>query len=185
MPPPRGPRETPSGPVQPFAPEHEAARHLAGRRVFLEARAARRAPRYAAYRPHEAPRRLPTAHGMDQTTPASAGAGILPAAACAMTRPRQLLWRTRERPLAHPLFPWGDRRYVHMAQPAGRQAEELYVGAVYPCPRPRQESASADYRGSTSERVCLKAWLCTADARPTKEPEAGQRHVRVCTGGAA
>src|SRR2546430_9669329 len=71
-----------------------------------------------------------------------------------------------------------------MAQPAGRQAEELHVGAVYPRPRPRQDSASLYYGGSTSERVCLKALLCTAEASTTKEPDAEKLHVRDCTRGA-
>jgi hypothetical protein len=62
------------------------------------------------------------------------GAGVLPASECATTRPLQLLWRTRERPLAEPLLPLGDGLYVSMAQPAGRQAEQLYMGAVYPRP---------------------------------------------------
>jgi hypothetical protein len=38
--------------------------------------------------------------------------------------------------------------------------------------------------GQTSKRVCLKALLCTADASTTEAPDAGQLHVRVCTGGA-
>jgi hypothetical protein len=38
----------------------------------------------------DAPSRLPTTHAMEQTTPAPAGAGMLPAAACALTRPRAL-----------------------------------------------------------------------------------------------
>src|SRR4030095_8650750 len=42
--------------------------------------------------------------------------------------------------------------YVSMAPPAGRQAEQLHVGAVYPRPRPRPESASSSHGGSTSER---------------------------------
>jgi Acyl-CoA thioester hydrolase/BAAT N-terminal region len=74
--------------------------------------------------------------------------------------------------------------YVSMAPPAGRQAEQLHVGAVYPRPRPRPESASSSRGGSTSERICLKAWLCTAEASTTEEPDAGKLHVRVCTGGA-
>ena len=81
-------------------------------------------------------------------------------------------------------FHVGDGLYVHMAQPAGRQAEELHVGAVYPRPRPRQESASSYYGGSTSESVCLKALLCTAEASTTEEPDAEKLHVRDCTGGA-
>src|SRR5262249_48401417 len=86
--------------------------------------------------------------------------------------------------LAQPLFPWGHGLYVHMAQPAGRQAEQLDVGAVHPRPRPRHESASLYHGGSTPESVCLKALLCTAAASTTGEPEAGTRPVRVCTGGA-
>jgi hypothetical protein len=183
IPPPSGSREHPSVPVQPFSPEHEAALHLSRMRVFLATRSARRAPRQAAHRTQEAPRRLPTAHGMDHTTPAFAGAGILPASACAMTGPLQLLWRARERPLASPLFPLGDGLDVHMAQSAGRQAEQLHVGAVYPRPRPRQDSASSYYGGSTSESVCLKAGLCIAEASTTEEPDAGKLHVRDCTGG--
>jgi hypothetical protein len=58
------------------------------------------------------------------------------------------------------------------------------VGAVYPRPRPRQDSASSYYGSSTSESVCLKAWLCTAEASTTEEPDAGKLHVRDCTGGA-
>src|SRR4029450_2338291 len=118
------------------------------------------------------------------TTPASAGAGILPASACATTGPLQLLWRARERPLAQPLFPLGDGLYVQMAQPAGRQAEELHVGAVYARARPRRGSASSYHGGSTSEGVCLKAWLCTAEASTIEEPGAGKLHVRECRGGA-
>jgi len=119
---PGGTRENPSVPVQPFAPEHEAAFHLAGMRVVLDTRSARRAPRQAAHCTPEAPNRLPTAHGMDQATPAPAGAGVLPASACATTRPLQLLGRARERSLAQPLFPTGHGRYVQVAQPARRQA---------------------------------------------------------------
>jgi hypothetical protein len=182
--PPGGAGEDASAPVQPFSPKHEAALHLSGIRVLLDARSAWRTPRPAAHRPQEAPSRLPTTHGMDQTTPAPAGVGILPASECATTRPLQLLWYAREHPLAQPLFPLGDRLYVQMAQSAGRQAAELYVGAVYPCPGPRQESASSYYGGSTSESVRLKAGLCTADASATEEPDAGKLHVRDCTGGA-
>ena len=178
------PRANPPAAVQSFAPQHDATLHLAGMRVCLDARSARRATRQAAHRAHEAPSRLPTAHGMDHATPAPAGAGILPASECATARPLQLLWRARELPLAQPLFPLGDGLYVQMAQPAGRQAEELHVGAVYPRPRPRQDSASSYYGGSTSEGVCLKALLCTADASTTEEPDAGKLHVRDCTGGA-
>src|SRR5512145_1091859 len=115
IPPPSGTRENPSVPVQPFSPEQEAALHLAGMRVFLDTRSARRAPRHAAHRTQEAPRRLSTAHGMAQATPAPAGAGMLPASACATTRPRQLVWRARELSLTHPLLPLGDGLYVHMA----------------------------------------------------------------------
>src|SRR5215471_17810819 len=184
IPPSSGSRENPSVPVQPFSPEQEAALHLSGIRVFLDTRSARRVPRHATHRPQEAPSRLPTAHGMDQATPAPAGAGMLPASECALTRPLQLLWRARKRPLAEPLRPLGDGLCVQMAQPARRQAEQLHVGAVCPRPRPRQESASLYYRSSTSESVCLKAWLCTADASTTEEPDAGKLHVRDCTGGA-
>src|SRR5215471_5354988 len=184
IPPSSGTRENPSVLVQPVSPEQEAALHLSGIRVFLDTRSARRAPRHAAHRTQEAPSRLPTAHGMDQTTPAPAGAGILPASECAITGSLQLLWRARELPLAQPLLPLGDGLYVQMAQPAGRQAAQLHVGAVYPHPRPRQDSASSYYGGSTSESVCLKALLCTADASTTEEPDAGKLHVRDCTGGA-
>src|SRR5712671_3531974 len=184
MPPPGGAGEDPSATMQPLSPQHEAALHLAGIRVRLDARSARRAPRHAAHRTQEAPSRLSTAHGMDQATPAPAGAGMLPASACATPRPRQLLWRARELPRAQPLLPLGDGLYVHMAQPAGRQAEELHVGAVHPRPQPRQDSASSYYGGSTSESVCLKALLCTAEASTTEEPDAGKLHVRDCTGGA-
>ena len=157
-----------------MSPAQEAALHLAGIGVFLEARSARRAPRHATHRTQEAPSRLPTAHGMDHTTPAFAGAGILPASDRATARPLQLLWRARERPRAQPLFPLGDGRYVPMAHPAGRQAEEVHVGAVYARARPRQGSASTYYGGSTSESVCLKARLCTAEASTTEEPDAGK-----------
>ena len=182
--PPRGPRAHPSVPVPPCAPQHDAARHLAGMRVCLAPRAARGASRPAAQGTPDAPSRGPTAHGMAQTTPASAGAGLLPAAAGATARPRPLLWRARALARAHPLLPWGHGRYVSRAQPAGRQAEERHGGAVAPRPRPRQESASAYDGGSTSERVCLTARLGTAEARTTAEPDAGKLHVRDCTGGA-
>src|SRR5262245_56960801 len=111
MQPPSGSRENPSVPVQPFSPEPEAALHLSGMSVLLDTRSARRAPRHAAHRTQEAPSRLPTAHGMDHTTPASAGAGVLPASECAITGPRQLLWRARELPRAQPLLPLGDGLY--------------------------------------------------------------------------
>jgi hypothetical protein len=176
--------EDPSATVQPFSSKQEAALHLSGICVLLDARSARRAPRHAAHRTQAAPSRLSTTHGMDQATPAPAGAGILPAFEGATTRPRQLLWRARELSLAQPLLPLGDGLYVSMAQSAGRQAEQLYVGAVHPRPPPRQDSASSYYRSSTSESVCLKAGLCTADASTTEEPDAGKLHVRVCTGGA-
>jgi len=58
------------------------------------------------------------------------------------------------------------------------------VGAVSPRPRPRQESASSYDGGSTSERGCLQALLCTAEARTTEEPDAEKLHVRDCPGGA-
>src|SRR5262245_54401605 len=124
----------PSATVPPFSSKQAAALHLSGMRVLLDAGSARRAPRPAAHRTQEAPSRLPTTHGMDQTTPAPAGAGILPAAECAATRPLQLLWCARERTLAEALLPLGDGLYVEMAQSAGRQAAELYVGAVYSRP---------------------------------------------------
>jgi hypothetical protein len=178
------PREAPAATVQPLSSKHEAALHLSGMRVFLEARSARRAPRPATHRPHEAPRRLSTTHGMEHATPAPAGAGMLPAFACATTRPRQRLWRARALSCAPPLLPWGDGPYVYMAQPAGRQAEQRHVGAMYPRPRPRQESAASSHGGSTSESVCLKAGLGSAEARTTEEPDAGKLHVRDCTGSA-
>src|SRR5215831_11541882 len=184
IPPPSGPGKDASAPVQPYSPKQEAALHLSGIRVLRDVRAVRCPPRHAAHCAPEAPRRLPPAHGMDQATPARAGAGVLPASECATPRPLQLLWRARECSLAQPLLPLGHGLYVHMAQPAGRQAEQLYVGAVHPRPRPRQESASLYHGGSTPESVCLQALLCTADARTTEEPEAGKLHVWVCTGGA-
>src|SRR2546430_17320945 len=101
---------------------------------------------------------------MDQATPAPAGAGILPASECATARPLQLLWRARELPLAQPPLPLGDGLYVQMAQPAGGEAEELHVGAGYPRPRPRQESAHSCFRGSTVDRGWLKAPACTPGA---------------------
>jgi hypothetical protein len=110
--------------------------------------------------------------------------GLRPASAGAMTGPLQRRGRARDRPRASPLCAWGDRLDVPMAQAAGRQAAPRPVGAVSPRPRPRQARASSSYRGSTSERVCRKAWLGTAAASPTAEPEAGKLHVRVCTGGA-
>src|SRR2546425_8878731 len=177
-------RENLPASVQSFSPQHEAARHLAGIRVFLDARSARRATRHAAHRAHEAPSRLPTADGLDQAIPAPAGAGILPAAECALTGPLQLLRRARELPLAQPLFPLGHGLYVQMAQPAGRQAKQLHLGAVYPAPRPRQDNTALYHGGQTSGRVCLKALLCTAETSTTEEPDAGKLHVRDCTGGA-
>ena len=181
--PPHGTRATPAVPVQPLSPAPEAALPLCGLRVLRDTSAARRAPPQAASRTPDAPSRLPPAHGMDPTTPASAGAGLLPASAGAMTGPLQRRGRARDLPRAAPLCSWGDRRDVHRAQAAGRQAAPLHVGAVDPRPRPRQESASSSYSGSTSESVCRKAGLGTAAARPTEEPEAGKLHVRVCTGG--
>jgi hypothetical protein len=184
MQPPGGTGADPSATVPPCSPEPEAALHLSGMRVLLDARSARRATRHATHRAPEAPSRLPTAHGMDQATPAPAGAGMLPASECATTGPRHLRWRARDLPLAQPLCQWGDGLYVQMAQSAGRQAEQLHLGAVYPSPRPRPDSASSYHGGSTSERVCLKALLCTAEASTTEEPDAGTLHVRDCTGGA-
>jgi hypothetical protein len=182
--PPGGPSAAPSAPVPPVAPTQEAALHLAGLRVLRDARAARRATRHATPCPHEAPSRLPTAHGMAQATPAPAGAGMLPASDRALTRPRPLRGRARQRSLAHPRLPGGDGWSGQRAQPAGRPAAPVSVGAVSPRPQPRQDSASSDHRGTTSARVCLQAWLCTAEASTTAEPEAGTRHVRDCTGGA-
>src|SRR5262245_42880484 len=176
--------EDPSATVQPCSSKQEAALDLSGIRVLLDARSARRASRPAAHRTQEAPSRLSTTHGMDQATPAPAGAGMLPASACAPTRPLHLLGRTRELSLTQPLLSLGNGLYVSMAQPAGREAEQSHVGAVHPRPQPRQESASSYYGGSTSESVCLKAWLCTAEASTTEEPDAGKLHVRDWTGGA-
>jgi hypothetical protein len=48
--PPGGAGEDASAPVQPFSPTHEAALHLAGIRVRLDARSARRATRPATHR---------------------------------------------------------------------------------------------------------------------------------------
>src|SRR5262249_35855119 len=149
-----------------------------------EARSARRVPRHAAYRTQEALSRLPTADSLDQAPPAPVGAGILPAAACALTVPLQLLRRARKLPLAHPLLSLGPGLYVQVAQSAGRQAEQLHLGGVYPGPRPRQDSTALYHGGQTSTSVCLKARLCTADASTTAEPDAGKLHVLVCTGGA-
>ena len=176
--------EDPSATVQPFSSKQDAALPLSGMRVLLEASSARRAPRQAAHRTPEAPSGLSTTHGMDQATPAPAGAGRLPAFACATTRPLQLLWRARALSLAQPLLPWGAGLYVSMAQPVGRQAEQLDVGAVPPSPQRRQDSASAYDGSATSASVRLKAELCTAEASTTEEPDAGKLHVRVCTGGA-
>src|SRR5262249_37329949 len=156
--------------------------HLSGLRVCLATRSARRAPRHAAHRAPEAPSRLPTAGELDQGTPAPAGAGLLPAAAGAPTEPLRLLQRARGRSRAPPPIPLGDGLYVQVAQSAGRPAEPLPLGAVYPGPRPRQDSTALYHGGQTSTRIALKARLCTADARPTEEPDAGKRHVRVCTG---
>ncbi len=182
IPPPGGAGEDPSAPGQPCSPRHEAALHLAGMRVRLDARSARRATRHATHRTQEAPRRLPTAHGRDEAPPAPAGAGMLPASERATARPRQVRRRARERSRAQPLFPWGEGRDVHMAQPAGRHAEEVHVGAVYARARSRQGRAPSYDGGPTSERVCLKARLCTAEARTTEEPDAEKLHVRDCTG---
>jgi hypothetical protein len=63
------------------------------------------------------------------------------------------------------------------------------IGSEYQKPtslRGIANKAKADkrHRFRTSESVCLKAELCTADASTTEEPDAGQLHVRDCTGGA-
>ena len=184
MPPAGRTGEDASATVQPCAPAHEAALPLSGRRGLREASSARRAPRHTAHRAHDAPRRLPTAHGMEHTTPAPAGAGLLAASACATPRPRQRLGRARARPLAPPRGPLGPGLSVHLAQPAGRPAAPGPLGAVCPGPRPRHERASAYDGRSTSERVCLQALLCTAEARTPEEPDAGKLHVRDGTGGA-
>jgi hypothetical protein len=86
---------------------------------------------------------------------------------------------------APPLFALGHGLYGQVAPSAGRPAAPLHLGAVSPGPRPRQDSTLLEHSGQTSKRVCLQALLCTADARTTEEPEAGQLHVRGCTGGAA
>ena len=39
------------------------------------------------------------------------------------------------------------------------------MGAVYPCPRPRQDSASSYDGGSTSESVCLLFAIIEADLK--------------------
>src|SRR5262245_15046469 len=184
MQPPGGPRENPLATVESFSPQYGAALHLSGLRVHLEARSAWRVPRHATYRAQKAPSRLPTADRLDQGVPALAGAGLLSAAECAPTGPLQLLRRARELSLAHPLFPLGHGLCIQMAQSAGRQAQQLHLGAVYPGPRPRQDSTALYHGGQTSTRVCLKALLCTADASTTEEPDAGKLHVRDCTGGA-
>src|SRR5262245_2336348 len=155
-----------------------------GRKDTLDARSAWRVPRQAAYRAQKAPSRLPTADRLAQGVPALAGTERVPAAECAPTGPRQLLRRARELSLAHPLFPLGHGLCIPMAQSAGRQAKQLHLGAVYPGPRPRQDSTALYHGGQTSTRVCLKALLCPADARTTEEPDAGKLHVRDCTGAA-
>ena len=73
-------------------------------------------------------------------------------------------------------FKWLNRRR--------RQAEEFYLGAVHPGPRPSKDSTALHHRSQASKSVCLRATLCTADASTTEEPDAGKLHVRVCTGGA-
>ena len=83
-----------------------------------------------------------------------------------------------------PLFSLGHGLYVQVAQSAGRQAEQLHLGAVSPGPRPHQNSTARYHGGQTSKSVCLKALLGTADSSTTEEPDAGKLHVRVCTGGA-
>jgi len=49
IPPRGGAREDPSATMQPFAPKHEAALHLAGICGLLDARSARRATRHATH----------------------------------------------------------------------------------------------------------------------------------------
>jgi hypothetical protein len=184
MQPSSGPGEDPPAAVQPFSPRHATALHVSGLRVLLEARSAGRAACQAAHGAQEAPSRMPTDHGMDHATPAPAGAGLLPAAECAVARPLQLRRCAGQLRLAAPLLHMGHAVYVQMAQAARRQAEELHLGAVYPAPRPGKDSTSSHHRGQTSESVRLKAPLCTAEASPTEEPDAGKPHVRDCTGGA-
>ena len=182
--PPGGPREHPRATVEALAPQHEAALPLAGLRVRLAARSARRLPRQAAYRAHQAPRRLPPAASRAQGVPARAGAGRRAAAAGAPTGPRHLGRWARARARAHPLVPWGPGRCRPRAQSAARQAQPLHLGAVSPGPRPRHESTALSHGGQPSPRVCLQALLCPADARTPEEPEAGTLHVRDWTGGA-
>src|SRR5882672_3553193 len=97
MQPPGGPREPPRATGESFSPPHEAALHLAGLRVRLDASAAWHPPRHATSRAPKAPSRLPTVDSLEQGTPTRAGAGLLPAAECAPPGPRQLLRRARAR----------------------------------------------------------------------------------------
>ena len=74
-----------------------------------------------------------------------------------------------------------------MAQPAGRQAEQLHVGAVEPRPRPRQDSAASYHGGSTSERVCLQAEAAVRDGKQPRQIirvflKYGPRGEKVITG---
>jgi len=71
-----------------------------------------------------------------------------------------------------------------MAQSTRREAAEFDLGAVHAGPRANQESTAAYHGGQTTEGVRMRTRLCTADASPTEEPDAGKLHVRDCTGGA-
>src|SRR5712692_7898224 len=127
---------------------------------------------------------MPADCGMDQTAPAPAGAGILPAVECAVTGPLQLLRGARELPGAETLFRLGHGMHVEVAQSAWGQAAEFDLGAVPPGPRPGKDSTPWHYRSQASQSVCLRAALCSTEASTTEEPDAGKLHVRVCTGGA-
>jgi hypothetical protein len=184
MHPPGRAREDSPAALQPFSPQQEAALHVAGIRICLDARSARRAARQAAYGTPEAPGGLSADQGRDQAAPAPARPGVLPTSERTATGALQLLRREGQLWLAVSLLQLGHGLCMHMAQPTRWQAAAFSLGAVFSGSRPGKDSTSPHYGSQTPPGVRVTTTLCTAEARPTEEPDAGTLHVRVCTGGA-
>jgi hypothetical protein len=184
MQPPGRPRQDPPPALQSCPSQHAAALHVSGMRAVREARPSRRAARQATHRAQEAPRGVPTENGRAQTAPASAGTRVRPAMAYPGTGPRPLRRSARQLSLPAPLFRARSPLYVEMAPSARWEAAEFSLGAVHAGAGPERESTATPHGGQATERVGMMVTLCTADASPTEEPDAGTLHVRDCTGGA-
>ena len=177
------PEKDPPAAVQSFPPQEAAARHFLGCELYwmpdrhgvprVKRRTARQKLQAACRRMRNGSNSIGPCRGVHASGGCTPGDGATTTTTvCKATSARCTACSS------------GPCECVHMAQSARREAAEVHLGAMHPGPRPGKESTAPHHGGQTTERICLRASLCTADASTTEEPEAGTLHVRVCTGGA-